>query len=346
MTVEVGSQTTVVTVDTPPDPTFLAQLATGYWASATLLAANDTGLFNALAHTPLTAPEVATAIGGDPRGTEMLLDACCGLNLLVKQGDRYMVTPAAAAFLVPGQPGYLGGALAWARDQFDAWGRLGKSVRSGRPAVDPRQHLGGDAAQTRNFVLGMQQRAAGIASAVVSFLDLDGCEALLDVGGGPGTYACLLVKRYPGLRATVLDLPPIVSITAELVAEQGTGGRVSVLGGDASTGDYGDAYYDCVLFSGVLHQMDPDTIRRMMAGAYRALVSGGRVLVSDVMSDATRTQPVFSTLFALQMLLTSDRGGVFSAEECEGWLLEAGFRDPQIRRLPEPLPYTVITARK
>ncbi len=346
MTDETPIQTTVVTVDTPPDPTYLIQLATGYWASATLLAANDVGLFAALSGEPQTAAQVAAAVAADARATEMLLDACCGLNLLVKQGDRYMLTSAAAAFLTPGRPGYLGSALQWARDQYAAWGRLAETVRSGRPAVDPQEHLGADPEQTRIFVLGMQQRAAGLAQAVVSYLDLEGCETLLDVGGGPGTYACLLTKRYPGLRATVLDLPGIVSVAAELIAEQGATDRVSVLGGDASTGEYGESYYDAVLFSGVLHQMNAETIRRMLQGAHRAMLPGGRLLVSDIMSDATRTQPVFSTLFGLQMLLTSEAGGVFSAEECEAWLLEAGFHDPQIRRLPEPLPYTVVTARK
>ena len=39
------SQTTVVTADPPLDPSAIMQLATGYWRSATLLAANELGVF-------------------------------------------------------------------------------------------------------------------------------------------------------------------------------------------------------------------------------------------------------------------------------------------------------------
>src|SRR5204863_5363844 len=129
-------------------------------------------------------------------------------------------------------------------------------------------------------------------------------------------------------------------------SKAGMSDRIHLLPGDATQADYGDSYYDAALFSGVLHQMDADTIRRMLAGAYRALIPGGQVFVSDIMVDATKTQPSFSALFSLQMLLTSDGGGTFAAEECLQWLGFAGFRDVQIHRLPEPLPYTILQGTK
>ncbi len=325
----------------PPDPGKIFALATGYWPSATLLAANELGLFTALAGGEKTAAAVASQLGTDARATAMLLDACCGLNLLTKQHDQYQLTPTAAAFLVPGRPGYLGSALRWSADQYSAWGKLADAMRTGRPVVDPAQHLGADPRQTRAFVLGMHERAQGVARGVVPFINLEGCRTLLDVGGGPGTYSVLLAQKYPGLRATVLDLPGIVATAKELINLP----SVTIQSGDATTGDYGTAQYDAVLFSGVLHQMDSPTIQRMLAGAHRALVPGGRVIISDMMLEAGQTQPVFSTLFSLQMLLTTRDGAVFSTENCATWLKTAGFAEIQIRPLPPPLPYTVVSAK-
>lgn len=328
------------------DPTPIFQLATGYWASAALLAANEIGLFGVLADGAQTARQAAETLGSDLRATEMLLNACAGLDLVLKQGDTYALTPVAEAYLVPGRPGYLGSALRWAQDQYTVWGELPASVRSGRPAVDPGRHLGGDAQQTRHFVLAMHERAQGVARGVVPFFKLEGCRMLLDVGGGPGTYAVLLAQQYPTLRATVLDLPKVVAIAQELIAQAGLSERVTVQAGDATRSDYGEAQYDAVLFSGVLHQMSAATIQRMLAGAYRALVAGGRVIVSDIMLDAAKTQPAFAALFSLQMLLTTHEGGVFSAEECAGWLGAAGFAEVQAQHLPPLLPYTVVTGSK
>ncbi|HXG25159.1 MAG TPA: methyltransferase [Chthonomonadales bacterium] len=328
------------------DPTPIFQLATGYWASAALLGANEIGLFGALADGAKTARQIAEALGSDLRATEMLLNACAGLDLVLKQGDAYALTPVADAFLVPGRPSYLGSALRWAQDQYTAWGELPTSVRNGRPAVDPGRHLGGDPQQTRRFVLAMHERAQGVARGVVPFFKLEGCRMLLDVGGGPGTYAVLLAQQYPALHTTVLDLPEVVAIAQELIAQVGLSERVTVRVGDATQADYGEAQYDAVLFSGVLHQMSVATIRRMFAGAHRALLVGGRVIVSDIMLDATKTQPSFAALFSLQMLLTTHEGGVFSAAECAGWLEAAGFEEVWTQHLPPPLPYTIITGSK
>jgi hypothetical protein len=76
------------------------------------------------------------------------------------------------------------------------------------------------------------------------------------------------------------------------------------------------------------------------------MVRGGRVIVSDIMSDATHTQPAFAALFSLQMLLASREGAVFAAEECMAWLADARFSHIAVQRLPFPLPYTIVTGRK
>jgi predicted O-methyltransferase YrrM len=156
----------------------------------------------------------------------------------------------------------------------------------------------------------------------------------------------LLAQHDPNLHVTVLDLPGVVAVARELIEEAGVSSQVETAEGDASFGDYGEDRYDAVLFSGVLHQMDAMTVRRMLDGGVRALHAGGRLIVSDIMTDATHAQPVFATLFSLQMLLSSKAGGVFAAEECSGWMEEAGLAELSVERLPPPLPYTVITGWK
>jgi ubiquinone/menaquinone biosynthesis C-methylase UbiE len=341
-----------------PDPSAIMALATGYWNSATLLAANELGLFGALADGPQTAAAVAARLHTGARATAMLLDACTALGLLAKQlteplnnpqqsdEPTYANTAASAAFLVPGSPGYLGGAIRWGADQYGAWGRLAQSVRENAPAVPPADHLGADPEQTRTFVLGMHNRAMGVARGVIHFLEFAGTQRLLDVGGGSGAYAALLAAKYPQLQATVLDLPAIVTVARELIAQSEARERVLTVAGDAASGDYGDRCYDAVLFSGVLHQMGPHTIRRMLSGAWRALTPGGRIVICDMMLDSTGTQPVFAALFSLQMLLTSAEGAAFAAEQCAAWLAEAGFQAIEIKPLPPPLPYVAVQATK
>ena len=331
------------TTQTRPAPTAIMALATGYWNSATLLGAVKLGLFDALADNPQTAQQIAAQLNASPRSMEILLDALVGLNLLTKSSAFYALSSDAAAFLVSGRPGYLGDALKWSLDQYAAWGDLDSAVRSGTPAVAPSLHLGDDPEQTRTFVLGMHSRALGMARGVVGFLDLAGAETLLDVGGGPGTYATLLAQKHSNLNVTVLDVPGVVVVARELVANSGVADRIAFRAGDGTRDDYGTNAFDAVLFSGVLHQMSGETIRAMFAKAKTALKPGGRVIVSDVMLEADKARPAFAALFSLQMMLTSEAGAVFSSDECANWLRETGFANVTAQTLPPPLPYVVVT---
>jgi hypothetical protein len=46
------------------------------------------------------------------------------------------------------------------------------------------------------------------------------------------------------------------------------------------------------------------------------------------------------------MALTTDNGWVFSEDDLEGWLAEAGFRDFSSRPLPPPMPHRLAWATK
>jgi ubiquinone/menaquinone biosynthesis C-methylase UbiE len=336
-----------------PSPSRIMDLATGYWGPAAMLSAVELKLFDAFAEAARTAAEAAEILGCDARALEILMEALCALGLLDRNASTdhaettatFSCTREAATYLVTSSPAYLGGAILWSVAQYSAWGSLASTVRSGNPAVNPALHLGSSAADTRTFVIGMNNRAKGVARGVVNFLDVQGCSHLLDVGGGPGAYSVLLVERNPGLKATVLDLPGILEVSQELISRTPVADQIMLRPGNATRDVYGWDEFDAVLFSGVLHQMKPETIQKMLLNAKQALQPGGRVIICDVMLEPDRTSPTFSTLFSLQMLLTSSEGAVFSHSDCEQWLKDAGFESVSTRALPAPLPYTVITAR-
>jgi SAM-dependent methyltransferase len=326
-------------------PAAVVDMASAYYASATLFAAVESGIFACLAAEPATSETAAARLGLDPRGVRLLLDACTALGLLVKDGGRYTNSPAAASCLVPGAPSDLTRAIQYNRDVYAAWGRLPELVRTGRPVEAPALHLGDDPERTRRFVLAMHGRAMGIGRAVVPLLPLANCRRLLDLAGGPGTYAVLMAQANPGLSCTVVDLPGVVAVARELVAQAGLAGRVELVPGDYHTAVFPSGY-DVVTIFGALHQESPDAIRDILRRAHAALVPDGRIFILDLMTDDTHAEPVFSALFAVNMALTTDDGWVFADTELAGWLTEAGFADCCVRPVPPPMPHWLMAARK
>ena len=328
------------------DANAIVELASAYYASATLFGALDCGVFAQIERTPdATATSLAQALKCDLRGLSLLLNGCAALGLLVKTEDRYRNTPAAALTLVPGAPQDLTRAIRYNQDVYAAWGRLTSLVRTGRPVESPAIHLGEDAERTRRFVLAMHGRALGIGRAVVPMLDLGGARRLLDIGGGPGTYAVLMAQAAAELHCTVIDLPGVAAVADELIAAADMRSRVAMLPGDYHSVPFPDGM-DVVTCFGVLHQEAPAAIGELMCRAFAALNPGGRIHVLDPMTDASHTRPVFSALFAINMALTTEHGWVFSEDEMAGWLSAAGFVEIEVRSAPPPMPHRLISARK
>jgi len=328
------------------NPSRIIDMASSFYDSCVLFAASDAGVFTKLAELKnANAETIARECGLNSRGAKLLLNACAALGLLNKAGPHYSNTTETAAFLVPGSPADLSKAIRYNRDVYSAWGRLAEMVKTGRPVERPQIHLGEDKDRTRNFVLSMHGRAMGIGRAVVPLLDLKGRKKLFDVGGGPGTYSSLIAKANPEIECSVLDLPEIVKIAAELIQSEGLQNRVRTIAGDYHTTPFPKGN-DVIIFFGVLHQESPESISDLFRRAYDALVPGGKVFVLDMMTDASHAQPKFSALFAVNMALTTENGWVFSDEEAGNWLTSAGFADFQCRPLPPPMPHWLASARK
>lgn len=327
-------------------PQRIVDMANAFHASCVLFSASDLGIFDCVAENePVAVERVAVLCGLDLRATRLLLDACAAVGLLRKDGARYRVTEETRVFLLDRSPVSLTKALRYNRDVYSAWGRLSELVRTGEPVESPELHLGKDAQRTRDFVLSMHSRALGIGRAVVPLLDLSGKRRLLDLAGGPGTYSVLMAQANPKLACTVVDLPGIVAVAAELIAEAGMGERVACVPGSYHELEFA-AEYDAVNIFGALHQESADGARRILTRAFAALVPGGCIYVLDMMTDATHAHPRFSALFAVNMALTTTNGWVFSDEELRFWLEEAGFVDCACRPLPPPMPHWLMTARK
>ena len=51
---------------------------------------------------------------------------------------------------------------------------------------------------------------------------------------------------------------------------------------------------------------------------------GGRLCIKDFLLEPDRTRPAWSALFAVNMLVSTEGGDAYTAEEVQGWCEEAG----------------------
>lgn len=328
------------------DPGPLLEMLTGYQASTILMASNELGIFDELSKRALSAPELASRLGAPARSTEMLLNACVAVGLLRKTGKAFENTPLSEAFLVRGEPAYLGRVVAKEQEFYPPWGSLAEAVREDKALLPPMsERLRRDPETARNFLLALHDLALLFGSALPDHADLAGRSSLLDVGGGVGTYSIMLAQRYPQLRAVVLDLPAVRELAEGMIASHGLSSRITFQAGDYEDPSLG-AGHDVVLLANVLHDNPIASCKELLRKSRDALVDGGLVIANEFFLDEDKTSPPVGAMFSLIMLLENQGAAAYSAEEIQGWLLDTGFVDPTVRRLPEPSPMVVIAAHR
>ncbi len=322
----------------------IARALSGWQPARVLMTAHRLGIFNALGKRYLTAKEVAGACRTHPRSTWLLLNACVSLGFLDVVKGRYGNSPEGIELLVRGQPDYLGHALDHQDREWHSWGMLEEAVRSNRQVGD-----GGAATDDgdahRSFIRAVHTRGLHDAELLADNLDLTGRKQLFDAGGGAGTHSVSLVRRYPGLRATVFDLPATEEIAQEVIAESGLEDRITFRAGDYFRDDFGSDN-DVVLLSAVLHLMGPGRCRLLLKKSFDSLVSGGLVVVHEGLINPEALSPLWATLFSLSMLVDTGEGRSYSGREISAWMKAAGFLEPTVTALPRPANTSLIVATK
>jgi len=321
---------------------YLRDLVANAQKSRIFLTAFELGLFTALGDENKTSAEVAAAIGCDERATDRLMNALCTIGLLRKQDGLFSNTPFTAKYLVRGKPQYLAGYQHFVH-LWQTWSTLTDAVRRGRSVVRREPPADADEEWTEAFIAAMHWFAKSRAPALVSMLDLSGVKRVLDIGGGSGAYSMAFVRAKDDLRATVFDLPKVISLTKRYLEAEGAPDRIELVGGNFHTSDFGEGF-DLALLSAIIHSNSPQQNRDLVKKVAKALNPGGRIVIQDFIVNEDRTGPPFAAIFALNMLVATEAGDTYTESEVRSWLEEAGFSE--IQRQDTPFETTLIIGRK
>jgi len=323
----------------------LMQMTTGYWRSQVLFAACELGVFDALAHGPLTASDVAARCKAAPGHLERLLNGCVACDLLEKQDGKYVNGRMASEYLTTNGPQTLAHWVRFMGDCYRPWSSFTEVIREGRSVVDGFDQIARGSDYTRHIILAMHEYALGPGRAIVNTLDLTGRARMLDVGGGPGTYSVLLAQRFPELTAEVLDLPPVLEITREIIDQYEMSDRVKTREGNYLTDDLGSGY-DVILLSNMLHQESPHTIVELLRKAHAALADDGLLVIQLAFLNSEKDAPVWGVLQSLQLAVLYPEGRAYSFDELLAMLPEAGFHDGRVKKMSMLRSESLILATK
>ncbi len=307
------------------DTTRLQKIAQAYWESAALMAAVELEIFTAIAHGHDTIPTVAKAVGLSERNAERLLTVLAAMTLLSRDGERFTNAPDVQRFLVKDGERYAGPWILFTKPRWKAFGELSERLRDSQ-----ENRLGAyvdfTVEDARRYHAATYSIGMGAARLFSRSVDLAGRKLMLDLGGGSGAYSIVATNTHPGLKAIVLDLPPVTVVAKEYIEANGAADRVSTLPGDFTETAFPQGV-DVVVMASNLPQYEPALIRRVVAKAYEALVPGGEMhLIGETLHD-DRSGPLSAALWGLNEAIQNSTGLAHTESEVKGYLQGAGFAD-------------------
>lgn len=314
------------------------------WALAAATA-HELGIFRGLADGPRPLETLSAELESDPRGLRILLGACRDLGLVRPAEDGWRLTgQGRARFLDRETPDFEGDAMRQWLASIRRWAvGLPEAVREGEPP--PEEGRAGDPwgedeeERMERFMAAMAGKDPALVRKVVGVLldRLDGSGSparaetdagdgggppaedrarILDLGGGPGTFSRELLRR--GARVVLLDRPEVIDHVSDRY------GLASLERLELRAGDFleelPEGPFDGVLVANITHIYDPETNASLLARIRDRLRPGGAVAILDFVRGISD----FAGLFAITMLLNTERGDTYARADYEDWLEAAG----------------------
>jgi SAM-dependent methyltransferase len=181
---------------------------------------------------------------------------------------------------------------------------------------------------------GSRRTARSPAGCWQGALDLATSGSVIDIGGGPGTVLVGLRRRWPQLKATLMELPAVAAAAPQILAEYGAT-YVEVEAGDILEAP-SRGRHDLAILKAVIQVLPADQARRTILNAARCLNPGGQIAVAGWgVVDDDRMGPREGVFLNLTFLNLYRSGESYTEGEYCAWMTEAGFQDIRRSRLDD-----------
>lgn len=279
---------------------------------ASVAVADTIGLFGAVASGADSIEKVANMLGLEPNGIDALVCLLASLNLLIRDKDLIMPTQTIQNYLVPCSDTYWGEVFTYTHDVLEykvilnalqCKNNVEKSTQMSENGVNFADMWGNghfeekSAKKFRNIMHSTMYTPAIGAMQSGIFKPV---KHLLDIGGGSGCFANLLVKTYPEKKATIFELPTICNLTEEYLKKEKVIDKIQLCSGNFFIDEFPKGA-DGILFSNILHDWKKEQAQFLIDKAYSYLSSGDQIFIHEILLNEAKNGPLNAATFNLFM---------------------------------------------
>ncbi len=306
-------------------PQYLEDLATAYWFSEVLFAGVETGVFTLLEPAGKSIEEISAALGFKQEGLGRFLDALCTIGLLVRDGRLYFNARISKDYLVEGKEHYQGASILWRKGLMEQWSGIRDCLTAGGRVGNRSDEDDMTRAQrTGKYIRAMDCVAKAKTAEILSFFEGLSPEGdMLDAGTGSGAVAAGFLEHFPGLSATLIDIPEVLEHTREFIDKRGLRERADLLPANIlEPWPVAGRRFDIVMLSNIIHAYSEKELPHILAESGACLKDDGLLVIHDFFPGHF---PSKAALFDLNMFINTYNGRVFSEGDVKEELVRLNF---------------------
>jgi ubiquinone/menaquinone biosynthesis C-methylase UbiE len=243
------------------------------------------------------------------------LNSLVAIGLLNQNGEGYMISPV--LYLLKGHYQNL---------STEYWSHLPTLLKTGEPFKKMDQ-VSNSEQEYQAQVKSLEWMMTPSAQKAVEIINVSNSKLqILDVGAGSGVWSFNFLYKNPGISATVCDWPLVLKVAKESAERGKISERVSYIEGNYHECELGTNQFDYAILGNVTHIETISGNKALFKKIAHALNSTGKLLIFDSYGKQ-EVGELARSLYQLGLTIRTVQGKVYSSEEMNPWLREAGFNN-------------------
>jgi hypothetical protein len=338
--------------DNAAPPPSIMPLITGYIPSRLVFLAAELGIADLIASGKTTAELLAQHTGMHALSLTRMLRALCAYDVFEEKNSGEFALRPMGDQLRSDVPGSLRNFARFFPDQraWKCFEEIEHTARTGETAMSLAfgmhgfQWLAEHPKEAAIFNAAMADITHLVARAATAAYDFSKFKAILDVGGGNGSFLAAILRSAPVASGMLFDLPAGIREAEATLQKAGVSDRCKVVPGDFFRSVPSGA--DLIVLKSVIHDWDDEHAAAILAQCRAAASAETRlVLVERVMPECMTASTANQRAASLDMRMLTITGGIERTEQEYRQLIQrAGFKWTRTIALGPPSDQAVLEA--
>jgi hypothetical protein len=315
--------------------------------SKAIIVCIDLGIFDYIMEAPHSLSDIAQKFNLAEKNAEALLIACIAEDLIYEEDKLFYLHKVAEEYLCENSLFSYTNFIKYLYidlDEARSYSNIKNSIINNIPAKLGTELFKQDfysSTQAIKFASAMYSKSLAPSKIWPDHVDLSNKKLFIDVGGGIGIHSIEACKKFPQLKAKILEKAQVVGFGENFVKKHRMENKVEFLYCDFFVDEIpiGDVYF----LSDILHDWDDQKCSFILKQIFKKLENGGILLIHEIFFNDSKTGPWSAAAYNLSMRVFSE-GYQYSRSEMFTKLGSIGFKNIEYKNTFGD--WGIVTAQK